>query len=98
MRAVQFDRFGPPEVLRINDIPTPQPGPGEVLVEVHAASVDAGETAFRAGKMRRVTRTRFPAAWAATSPAGSRPSAATYAPGRLEPRYGDSCPTSPSGP
>ena len=60
MRAVQFDRFGPPEVLRINDIPTPQPGPGEVLVEVHAASVDAGETAFRAGKMRRVTRTRFP--------------------------------------
>lgn len=47
MRAVQFDRFGPPEVLRINDIPTPQPGPGEVLVEVHAASVDAGETAFR---------------------------------------------------
>ncbi|MET9821894.1 NAD(P)-dependent alcohol dehydrogenase [Streptomyces sp. NPDC006349] len=60
MRAVQFDRFGPPEVLRVHDIPTPRPGPGEVLVEVCAASVDAGETAFRAGKMRRVTRTRFP--------------------------------------
>ncbi|MFD7062169.1 NAD(P)-dependent alcohol dehydrogenase [Streptomyces sp. NPDC059906] len=60
MRAVQFDRFGPPEVLRVDDVPTPRPGPGEVLVEVHAASVDAGETAFRAGRMRRVTRVRFP--------------------------------------
>ncbi|MFE5240179.1 MULTISPECIES: NAD(P)-dependent alcohol dehydrogenase [unclassified Streptomyces] len=60
MRAVQFDRFGPPEVLRIVDVPTPRPGPGEVLVEVHAASVDAGETAFRAGKLRRVSRARFP--------------------------------------
>ncbi|MEJ1197879.1 MULTISPECIES: NAD(P)-dependent alcohol dehydrogenase [unclassified Streptomyces] len=60
MRAVQFDRFGPPEVLRVNDVPTPRPGAGEVLVKVHAVSVDAGEIAFRAGKLRRVTRTRFP--------------------------------------
>ncbi|MFJ6984040.1 MULTISPECIES: NAD(P)-dependent alcohol dehydrogenase [unclassified Streptomyces] len=60
MRAVQYDRFGPPEVLRVEEVPTPRPGPGEVLVEVHAASVDAGETAFRAGKMRRISRARFP--------------------------------------
>lgn len=88
MRAVQFDRFGPPDVLRVNDVPAPRPGPGEVLVEVRAASVDAGETAFRAGRMRRVTRVRFPAAWAATSPAGSRPSAAAYAPGAWGTRCG----------
>ncbi|WP_189864314.1 NAD(P)-dependent alcohol dehydrogenase [Streptomyces poonensis] len=60
MRAVQYDRFGPPEVLRVNEVPTPRPGPGEVLVEVHAASVDAGEIAFRAGKMRRFTRAGLP--------------------------------------
>ncbi|MEU0478331.1 NAD(P)-dependent alcohol dehydrogenase [Streptosporangium sp. NPDC006013] len=60
MRAVQYTRFGPPEVLRVNDLPTPQPGPGEVLVEVRAASVDAGELAFRAGKLRRISRTRSP--------------------------------------
>ncbi|MER7051810.1 MULTISPECIES: NAD(P)-dependent alcohol dehydrogenase [unclassified Streptomyces] len=60
MRAVQYDRFGPPEVLRVAEVPTPRPGPGEVLVEVHAASVDAGETAFRAGRMRAMTRAPFP--------------------------------------
>ncbi|GAA4915877.1 NADPH:quinone reductase-like Zn-dependent oxidoreductase [Nonomuraea thailandensis] len=60
MRAVQYTRFGPPEVLRVTDVPTPRPGPGEVLVEVRAASVDAGELAFRAGRLRGIARARFP--------------------------------------
>jgi NADPH:quinone reductase-like Zn-dependent oxidoreductase len=60
MRAVQYDRYGPPEVLRVDEVPMPRPGPGEVLVEVHAASVDAGEMAFRAGRMRWMTRAGFP--------------------------------------
>ncbi|MET9293318.1 NAD(P)-dependent alcohol dehydrogenase [Streptomyces sp. NPDC003077] len=60
MRAVQYDRFGPPEVLRVDEVPTPRPGPGEVLVEVHAASVDAGEITFRSGRMRGISRARFP--------------------------------------
>lgn len=60
MRAVQYDRYGPPEVLRVDEVPMPSPGPGEVLVEVHAASVDAGEMAFRAGRMRWMTRAGFP--------------------------------------
>ncbi|MEZ7125793.1 NAD(P)-dependent alcohol dehydrogenase [Nonomuraea sp. AD125B] len=60
MRAVQYTRFGPPEVLRVNDVPMPEPGPGEVLVEVRAASVDAGELAFRTGRLRGIARARFP--------------------------------------
>lgn len=60
MRAVQYHRFGPPEVLRIDEVSTPEPTKGEVLVEVRAASVDAGELAFRAGKLRGITRARFP--------------------------------------
>jgi NADPH:quinone reductase len=40
MRAILVERFGPPERLRVGDAPLPVPGPGEVLVEVHAAPVN----------------------------------------------------------
>ncbi len=60
MRAVQFDRFGPPEVLHVDEVATPDVGPGDVLVEVHAASVGGGEVLFRSGKLRRVLPHRFP--------------------------------------
>jgi NADPH:quinone reductase len=40
MRAIVVDEFGPPERLRVDDVPSPQPGPGEVLVEVHTAPVN----------------------------------------------------------
>ena len=40
MRAVVVDEFGPPERLRVAEVPPPRPGPGEVLVEVHAAPVN----------------------------------------------------------
>ena len=40
MRAIVVDEFGPPEQLRVGEMPAPQPGPGEVLVEVHAAPVN----------------------------------------------------------
>ncbi|MGO6900332.1 zinc-binding alcohol dehydrogenase family protein, partial [Rhizobium ruizarguesonis] len=36
MKAVQFTRFGPPDVLEPVELPVPEPGPGEVLVRVHA--------------------------------------------------------------
>jgi len=40
MRAVVQDRYGPAErVLRVEDVPTPRPGEGEVLVRVHAAAM-----------------------------------------------------------
>ena len=37
-RAVRFDRYGGPEVLYVADVPTPEPGPGEVLVRVRGGS------------------------------------------------------------
>jgi NADPH2:quinone reductase len=40
MKAIVIREFGPPEVMRLEEVPTPQPGPGEVLIEVHAVSVN----------------------------------------------------------
>ena len=47
MKAVQFSRFGGPEVLETVEQPTPRPGPGEVLVRVRAAGVNYFETLLR---------------------------------------------------
>jgi NADPH:quinone reductase-like Zn-dependent oxidoreductase len=47
MRAVVHDRYGPPEVLRIEDVPDPVAGPGELLVRVHRSSVNRTDTGFR---------------------------------------------------
>lgn len=43
MRAVVFDRFGPPDVLRLEEAPVPVPGPGRVLVEVVATSLNLSD-------------------------------------------------------
>ena len=40
MRAIVVDEFGPPERLRVAEVPPPVPGPGKVLVTVHAAPVN----------------------------------------------------------
>lgn len=40
MRAIQCTEWGPPEGLQLNEIPAPQPGPGQVLVRVDAAGVN----------------------------------------------------------
>ncbi|MDH6580858.1 NAD(P)-dependent alcohol dehydrogenase [Kitasatospora sp. MAP5-34] len=42
MKAVVQDAYGPPEVLRVQEIDKPEPGPGEVLVRVRAAGLDPG--------------------------------------------------------
>ena len=43
MRAVVHDRYGPPEVLRVADVPQPVPKEDEVLVRVHATTVTRGD-------------------------------------------------------
>jgi NADPH:quinone reductase-like Zn-dependent oxidoreductase len=49
MKAAFFMRHGGPEVLQYGDVPDPVAGPGELLVDVHAASVNAADTKVRAG-------------------------------------------------
>ena len=49
MKAIQVPRFGGPEVLELHDIPTPKPGPGQILVRVHAAGVNPYDTYMRNG-------------------------------------------------
>jgi NADPH:quinone reductase-like Zn-dependent oxidoreductase len=49
MKAVRIHRFGGPEVLTLDDVPWPQPKDDEVLVRVHAASVNPVDYKIRAG-------------------------------------------------
>ncbi|MFJ1992202.1 NAD(P)-dependent alcohol dehydrogenase [Streptomyces asiaticus] len=60
MRAARYDRYGPPEVLYVGTVPKPVAGPGEVVVRVHATSVNGGELSGRAGKLKLVTGRKFP--------------------------------------
>ena len=44
MRAVQIDEFGGPEVLKVVDLPKPEPGDGQVLIEVSRAGMNFADT------------------------------------------------------
>jgi NADPH:quinone reductase-like Zn-dependent oxidoreductase len=50
MRAAVRTTYGPAEVVHIVDVDTPQPAPGEVLVRVHATTVNRTDRGYRAGK------------------------------------------------
>src|SRR3982074_698593 len=49
MRAVVITRHGPPEVLEVEDRPAPQPGQGEVLIDVSAAGINFADLMARLG-------------------------------------------------
>ncbi|WP_030437231.1 NADP-dependent oxidoreductase [Actinoplanes subtropicus] len=61
MKAIQFDRFGGPEVLHEADIEVPRPGPGQVRVRVKAAGLNAVDGKIRSGMMEAVRPTALPA-------------------------------------
>lgn len=62
MESAQIIRFGGPDVLHVNDIERPAPGPGEVLVRVGASSVNGHDVLVRSGQVRMVSGRRFPIA------------------------------------
>ena len=60
MRALRYDRFGPPEVLHVVDLAEPVPRAGEVKVRVHAASLNPLDWKIRAGHLRWLPMFRRP--------------------------------------
>jgi NADPH2:quinone reductase len=53
MRAVVVREFGPPDVMKLEDVPTPSPGPGQVLIRVRAVGVNPVDTYIRSGSYAR---------------------------------------------
>ena len=62
MKAVRFDEYGGADVLKVADVPVPDPGAGQVLVRVRAAGINPGEAKIREGLLH--------ALWPATFPSG----------------------------
>jgi NADPH:quinone reductase-like Zn-dependent oxidoreductase len=62
MKAVRFGQYGGADVLEVTDVPAPEPGPGQVLVQVKAAGINPGEAKVREGLLH--------SRWPATFPSG----------------------------
>jgi NADPH:quinone reductase len=60
MRALRFAEFGPPSVLRIEEIAIPEPRQGEVLVQVKAAAINPSDVGDVAGRFKHTTLPRTP--------------------------------------
>jgi NADPH:quinone reductase-like Zn-dependent oxidoreductase len=53
MKAAVYRRYGPPDVVRIEEVPTPEPKAKQVLVKVRATTVSAGDARLRAANVPR---------------------------------------------
>ena len=53
MKAIRVREFGPPDAMRLEEVPDPVPGPGQVLVRILAAGVNPVETYIRSGTYPR---------------------------------------------
>jgi NADPH:quinone reductase-like Zn-dependent oxidoreductase len=50
MKAAVYDRYGPPDVLRVAEVEKPVAGPGDVLIRIHAAAVTTSDNTARSGR------------------------------------------------
>jgi NADPH:quinone reductase-like Zn-dependent oxidoreductase len=55
MKAAFIERNGGPEVLQYGDMPDPVAGPGDVVIDIHAASVNGADWKVRAGEYAKLT-------------------------------------------
>ena len=55
MKAAYFMQHGGPEVMQCGEVPDPVAGPGEIVVDVHAASVNGADWKVRAGSYAPIT-------------------------------------------
>ena len=53
MKAIRVSEYGGPSVLKLEEIPTPQPGPGQVLVRHHAVGINPVDTYLRSNTDNR---------------------------------------------
>ncbi|MCB2378953.1 NAD(P)-dependent alcohol dehydrogenase [Hymenobacter sp. BT635] len=60
MKAIYFEHYGPAEVLRYGEQPTPSPQPDQILVHVRASSVNPVDWKVRDGSLRLLTGQSFP--------------------------------------
>lgn len=60
MRALRFAEFGPPSVLRIEQVAIPEPGEGEALIQVKAAAINPSDIGNVAGRFKNTTLPRTP--------------------------------------
>jgi NADPH2:quinone reductase len=60
MKALRFKTFGDPSVLSVEEIPTPQPGPGESVVRVTAAAINPSDLKNVSGHFKQTTLPRTP--------------------------------------
>jgi NADPH:quinone reductase len=60
MKALRFAGFGPPSVLRIEEVAIPEPGDGEAFVRVKAAAINPSDIGNVAGRFKKTTLPRTP--------------------------------------
>ena len=53
MQAAVYERYGPPEVVEIRDVPMPRPKSNEVLIQIHATTVSSGDWRARSLELPR---------------------------------------------